>query len=122
MLNAILGNVSKVENNLLNQEFAWLLCKDEEFKLGYILIRDMFIFTDKRLVLVDKQGLTGKKVEVLSIPYREITKFSTENAGTFDLDSELKIWVKGESVPISKKFKKSINIQEVYQFLSEMVL
>lgn len=122
MLNAILGNVSKVENNLLNQEFSWLLCKDEQFELGYILIRDMFIFTNKRLVLVDKQGLTSKKVEILSIPYREITKFSTENAGTFDLDSDLKIWVKGESMPISKSFKKSINIQEVYQFLSEMIL
>ena len=57
---------------------------------AYQLIRDYFVFTDKRFVLVDKQGVTGSKVEYHSIPYKGITHFSIETAGTFDLDASLK--------------------------------
>jgi len=55
------------------------------------LIRALFVFTNKRLILVDKQGLTGNKVEYHSLPYRIITHFSVETAGHFDLDAELKV-------------------------------
>lgn len=122
MLNALLGNASKIENSKLNQELSWLLINGESFVQGYMLIRDMFVFTNKRLILVDKQGLSGSKMEILSIPYKEISKFSTENGGTFDLDSELKIWTRGEALPIKKAFKKDLGIQEVYQLLSEMIM
>ena len=61
--------------------------------MAFKLLRDVYIFTSKRLILVDKQGLTGKKVEMLSIPYRAISRFSVETAGHFDLDAELKIWI-----------------------------
>jgi hypothetical protein len=57
---------------------------------AYQLSRDMFVFTDKGLIFVNRQGLTGSKVEYRSIPYRSITRFSVETAGTFDLDAELK--------------------------------
>jgi hypothetical protein len=60
---------------------------------AYLLIRDTILFTDRRLILIDKQGITGKKTEYHSIPYRSITHFAVETAGTFDLDAELKIWV-----------------------------
>jgi hypothetical protein len=122
MLNALMGNASKIDNELLNTDFSWLLCEDEEFVLGYVLIRDMFIFTNMRLIFVDKQGITGSKMEIMSVPYKEITKFAVENAGTFEFDSDLKIWVKGDSLPIVKHFKKSVNIKEVYKLLSEVVL
>ena len=55
----------------------------------------MFVFTDKRLIFVNRQGLTGSKVELQSIPYRSITRFTIETAGTFDLDAQLKIWLTG---------------------------
>ena len=51
----------------------------------------MFVFTDKRLIFVNRQGMTGRKIEYQSTPYRNITRFSIETAGTFDLDVELKI-------------------------------
>lgn len=54
---------------------------------AYQLIRDYFVSTDKRFVLVDKQGITGSKIEYHSIPYKSITHFSVETAGTFDLDA-----------------------------------
>lgn len=58
---------------------------------AYQLIRDLFVFTNKRLILVDKQDLTGHKVEYHSLPYKSITHFSFETAGHFDLDAVLKI-------------------------------
>jgi hypothetical protein len=78
----------------------------------------MFIFTNKRLILVEKQ-LVGTKVDYMSIPYSSIKKFSKESAGILDMDAELKIWLKGEDTPISKQFGKGgNNINEVYKILS----
>lgn len=79
------------------------------------------VFTDKRLILVDKQGVTGKKVEYHSIPYKSITHFSVESAGHFDLDAELKIWISGTNEPISKEFKKDKNIYDVQRTLAKYV-
>lgn len=80
------------------------------------------MFSDKRLLLIDKQGVTGKKVEYHSIPYRSIVHFSIETAGTFELDAELKIWLSGSVAPIQKKFNKSLNIYKVQSVLAEYVM
>lgn len=78
-------------------------------------------FTNKRLILVDKQGLSGNKVAYLSIPYRSVTHFSVETAGHFDLDAELKIWVRGSANPIQKQFNKKLNIYTVQGVLAQYV-
>lgn len=83
------------------------------------MIRDVFIFTNKRLIIIDVQGLTGRKVEYLSVTYKSISRFSVESAGTFDLDAELKIWISGEAAPsVSKKFNSSVDIYEVQRLLA----
>jgi len=82
----------------------------------------MLVFTNKRLIIVDKQGLTSSKVEYLSIPYKSITRFSKESGGMLDLDAELNIWVTGQVEPIQKQFKKDNNINLVYQLLSAHIL
>lgn len=99
-----------------------MLIDGEHIEKAYKLIRDMFVFTNKRLILVDKQGITGSKVDYVSIPYTSITKFSKESAGLMDLDAELKIWVRGEGAPIKKQFGKNDNINEVYKILSQYIL
>lgn len=86
------------------------------------MFRDTFIFTDKRLIIVDVQGMTGKKIEYLSIPYTKITKFSVETAGRFDLDAELRIWVGSEPAPIKKKFNKKVNTYHLQQVLARFTL
>lgn len=118
----ILGNASEINVNDIQREFATSLTSGENVEKAYKLIRDLFIFTNKRLILVDKQGITGKKTELLSLPYKNITYFSIETAGNFDLDAELKIWVSGRSLPIQKQFNKSLNIYEVQSVLAEYVL
>lgn len=122
IFNAILGNASEVTLESLAKEFQPLLIEGEIIEKGFRLVRDMFIFTNKRLILADKQ-LVGSKVDYLSIPYQSIKKFSKESAGIMDLDAELKIWITNEAQPIVKHFGKGgDNINEVYQILSKHVL
>ncbi|MDR6227402.1 PH domain-containing protein [Desmospora profundinema] len=119
----LMGNASEVDVDQVQHEFGHLLSSSESIEKSYILIRDMFLFTNKRLILVDKQGITGKKVTYLSVPYRSITRFSIETAGHFDLDAELKVWVSGQDQPvIQKQFNKKLNIYDLQSVLAEYVL
>lgn len=121
--NKILGNASEVSSEKLLEKYGRLLCEDEQIELGFQLIRDTFMFTNKRLILIDVQGLTGSKVEYKSMPYKNITRFSLETTGTFDLDAELKIWISSEALPsVSKKFNKSIDVYEVQRYLASKVM
>ena len=118
---ALFGNAHTIDSGTAQQDYARLLGQGERVHAAYLLIRDTILFTDRRLLLVDKQGITGKKVEYHSIPYRSITHFAVETAGTFDLDAELKIWVSGNSVPIEKTFTKGVDIYEVQAILTQFV-
>lgn len=122
IMDGLMGNASQVNLGKLQEELKDLLIPTETIKNAFKIIRDTFVFTDKRLILIDKQGVTGKKTEYHSIPYKSIVHFSVETAGTFDLDSELKIWISGSDLPIEKKFNKSTNIYEVQKVLAEHVL
>ncbi len=122
LLDGLLGNASKIDPAQIQQEFARVLVPGERVEHAYKLIRDYFVFTDKRFVIVDKQGLTGSKVEYHSIPYRSITHFSVETAGSFDLDAELRIWISGMPAPVQKQFNKQLSIYEVQAVLASYVL
>ncbi|MFS0750048.1 PH domain-containing protein [Oceanobacillus sp. 1P07AA] len=122
LFDGIMGNASEVDNGKIEEEFQKVLADSENIERTYKLIRDLFIFTNKRLILVDKQGVTGKKMELHSIPYKSIVHFSIETAGSFDLDAELKIWISGNSEPFQKQFNKSLNIYEVQSVLASYVL
>ena len=123
LFSALLGNAGAVSQEELIKNYSLLLADGEEIELGFKLIRDTFIFTTKRLILVDKQGLTGNKTEYKSISYKSISRFSIETAGTFDLDAELKIWVSSELQPsIKKQFNKSVNVYDVQKVLAHHVL
>jgi hypothetical protein len=122
IFNAILGNASEVNIENVSKEFEPILIDGEVIEKAYKVIKDMFIFTNKRLILVEKQ-LVGSKVDYMSIPYSSIKKFSKESAGILDMDAELKIWLKSEDTPISKQFGKGgNNINEVYKILSQHIL
>lgn len=121
LMGGLMGHASKVEIEQIFEEYSRILGTDEEMQHAYKLARDVFIFTDRRLILVDKQGITGKKVEYLSIPYRSILRFAVETAGTFDLDAELKIWTSGADGFIQRQFNKAVNIYEVQSLLAEYV-
>jgi len=122
LFNAILGNASEVNIENISREFEPILIPGESIEMAFKMIKDMFIFTNKRLILVEKQ-LVGSKVDYLSIPYTNIQKFSKESAGILDMDAELKIWLKSEDQPIKKQFGKGgNNINDVYRILSQHIL
>ncbi|PWB23833.1 PH domain-containing protein [Flavobacterium sp. HTF] len=123
IFSAMLGNAGSVSQEDLLKKYGQLLIDNEEIEMGFKLIRDTFIFTNKRLILVDVQGLTGSKTEYKSIAYKSITRFSVETAGTFDLEAELKIWVSSELQPsVVKQFTKSVNVYDVQKVLAHHVL
>ncbi|MEG2347418.1 MAG: PH domain-containing protein [Cetobacterium sp.] len=112
---------TKVDSVKAIDKFEEMLLDSEKVELGYIATRDRLIFTDKRILIINVQGLTGKKVDFHTIPYSKISSFSVETSGTFDLDSELKIWVSGLA-GIEIKFLKGINIKEIGQFITSKII
>lgn len=122
IFNGLLGHATQVDLAEVQREYARILSPGEKIERAYKLIRDMFLFTDKRLILIDKQGMTGKKTQYHSIPYKSITHYSVETAGHFDLDAELCLYVSGSSLPLKKTFNKSVNIYEVQTVLSQYIL
>jgi hypothetical protein len=117
-----LGNAEEVDVNKLGEEYQALLVDGEQIERAFVLVRDMFIFTNKRFIMIDKQGMSGKKVEYHSIPYRSITHFAVETAGGFDRDSELKIWLSGSHSPIERQLKKGMDIIGIQRTLAHYVV
>ena len=123
ILSGLLGNASTVDSDKLKEEYGHLLIDGENIEIGFKLIRDVFMFTNKRMILVDKQGITGSKIDYKSVLYKSISRYSLETAGHLDLDAELKIWISGENQPaVSKKFNKKVNIYDVQKILASHVL
>jgi hypothetical protein len=114
LLDALLGNASEVSLESVAEELAPIIGDGEAIQRVFKVVRDMYVFTNRRLILIDKQGITGKKVDYHSIPYKQITQFRLETAGHFDLDAEFKIWISGQDNPIIKELKKDsvVGIQQ----------
>lgn len=121
LIDGLMGNAGRVDPAQAQQEYAKLFGNGEQVYAAYILVRDAMLFTNRRLIIVDKQGLSGRKVNYHSIPYRAITHFAVETAGTFDLDAELLIWIAGTTEPVHKRFNRQVDIYEVQGILSHFV-
>ena len=122
LVNAIFGTASKISPEDIQNEFSPLLVEGEEIVGAFKVVRDLFVFTQCRLILADKQGLTGSKVEYHSIPYKSISQFSVETAGLFDMDAELKIYISSNPTPLKKEFKKVTDIIQIQQLLATYVV
>lgn len=97
--------------------YDFFLVDGEFVEKVYKSIRDRLIITNKRLIIIDIQGMMGRKKEYMVVPYSKISAFSCESAGTFDLDSEFKVWVSGVGC-IEFEFIKS-NVKPLVQILSK---
>lgn len=101
------------------------ISRNENVFLAVKTIRDVAIFTDKRILVADKQGITGKKIEYYTIPYKSIVTYAIETAGTFDLDSEIKLILSG-GLKIELKFMKDKNMDnlllKVYDLINSFVI
>ena len=119
IFDGLMGNASQHDNKIVEKKLEDVLISGETVSLAFKLVRDLIVFTDFRLILVDKQGVTGKKAEYKSIPYRSISRFSVETSGHFDLDAELKIWISSAELPAETiQFGKDKNIVAIQKGVS----
>lgn len=102
------------------EDLKALFTEGEYATEAFKTIRDVAVFTNKRLIVADSQGLTGRKKEIYSLPYSSILMWSTENAGTFDLDAEVELWTRMGNVKIS--LKKGVDVRKFDQLIAEAVL
>lgn len=98
-----------------------LLTDGEGIISSYVSVRDGVVFTNKRIISINVQGLTGAKKDFTSMPYSKIQVFSVESAGTFDLDSELELYFSSLG-KVKFEFSKSCNITEICNIIGRYVL
>ncbi|MGQ7462003.1 PH domain-containing protein [Streptococcus suis] len=123
LFSGLMGNASQMNNDKIEQDLADILLDAEQVEMAFSLVRDLIVFTEYRLILVDKQGMSGKKVSYKSIPYRSISRFTVETSGHFDLDAELKIWISSAAEPAETlQFKSDKSVIAIQKALASAVL
>ena len=119
--NASFVKLRPVNDNAFEKMVAPILVENEEIIGSYQSIRDGVVFTDKRIISINIQGITGKKKDFTSLPYSKIQAFSVETAGTFDLDSELDLWFSGVG-HVKFEFIGATDISYICKVISNRVL
>lgn len=108
-----------------DREFAEMVvpmfATGEEIIQSFKSIRDGVVFTNKRIITINIQGITGKKRDFTSLPYSKIQAFSVETAGHFDLDSELDLWFSSMG-RVRFEFVARANVTEICRMISENTL
>lgn len=98
-----------------------MLVDGEKVYCAFKTIRDVAIFTDRRLIVRDSQGFTGKKVETYTLPYKSIDMYSTENAGkVFDMNAEVELWTRAGHIKIN--LNSGVDIREIDKLLATCIL
>lgn len=98
-----------------------LLVEGEVAIAAYKTLRDSAIFTNKRLIVRDAQGITGKKVEIYSLPYSSINMWSTENAGKiFDINAEVELWTRAGHIKVN--LNKNVDIRKLDKLIANALL
>ncbi|MEF2552249.1 PH domain-containing protein [Aurantimonas sp. A2-1-M11] len=121
LLSGLMGLSSDADVEAVEADLAPILLPDEPVELAFQVVRDLLVFTDLRLIMVDKQGMTGRKRHIQSLPYRSITMFAIETAGSFDADSEMTLWVSGQP-PITRPLSRRADIAGIQRALAQGVL
>ena len=121
LLGGLLGS-GEVDLGALAEDLEALLVDGEDVEAGFAVDRDLFVFTSRRLVFVDRESLAGKKIEYRSIPYRSIHQFSVEATRKLDRGGELRLWLAGEARPFEYEFRKGTDLVGLQRTLARYVL
>lgn len=113
--------LKKVSNDSVGKNLYSLLLDDEQIISTYKAMRDYVVFTNKRFISVNVQGVTGKKQDYTSMPYKKISVFSIETSGAFDLDSELELYFSGVG-KVKFEFSGASDIVTIGKIISSYVL
>jgi len=122
-LDKVLGNAVGVDLKEADALVGPLLIPGETVTHAYLVgVRDMMIFTQKRLISCDKTGISGKRMAIISWPWRNILSWTMTTAGSIDIDSELSIRAQGMTFPLEMKFPKKTDTRPIVQAISSYVL
>ena len=110
-----------VHNSETDALFPQLLIDGEEILMSFRGMRDMVVFTSKRVIALNIQGMSGKKKDFTSLPYSKIQSFSVETAGTFDRDAELELWFSGLG-KVKFDFAGSVDVAYLSKLIAHYVL
>ena len=119
--NATLLKLRMVSNDTYSSQISPLLIDGEEIISSYQAIRDGVVFTNKRIIAINVQGMTGKKKDFTSMPYSKIQVYSVETSGVFDIDSELDLWFSGIG-KVRFEFTTNSNVVEICKIISKFAL
>lgn len=119
--NASFVKLREVPNDEGTAMIGDLLIDDEQVFNSFKGIRDMVIFTNRRIIAVNVQGFTGKKKDFSSLPYSKVQAFSLESAGVFDLDAELELWFSGLG-KVKFEFDTKFDVRSFSKFLGKYIL
>lgn len=119
--NSAVFKLKAVSNDAFQGLISPIFVQGEQIIYSYQTVRDGVVFTNKRIMAINIQGITGKKKDISSLPYSKIQAFSVETAGAMDLDSELEIWFSGLG-KVKFEFSKDSNVAAIGRIISEYVL
>ncbi|WP_075891520.1 PH domain-containing protein [Actinomyces provencensis] len=119
--NASYAKLGPWDPRAAQDELADVLGQGEQILLAFKGIRDSVTFTSKRIIALNVQGMTGKKKDYTSLPYKRVQAFSTETAGSFDLDSELDLWFSGLG-KVRLEFNRGVDIRGLGRLLADYCL
>jgi hypothetical protein len=119
--NATFIKLKPVSEKTFSSLVSPIFVPGEQIIGSYQGIRDGVVFTNKRIIAINIQGLTGKKKDISSLPYSKIQAFSVETAGVLDLDSELELWFSGLG-KVKLDFVANANVSEICRMISLQVL
>lgn len=115
------ARLKKVSNDEFGKIIADFLIDGEAVIGAYKSVRDGVVFTNKRIIAINVQGITGKKQDYTSIPYSKISTFSLETAGVLDLDSELELYMSGVG-KVKFQFTGSTDVKAICRAISQYTL
>ncbi|MBR3760829.1 MAG: PH domain-containing protein [Ruminococcus sp.] len=119
--NKLIFKLKQTDNSKYASIIAPLLIEGESIISTYSSMRDGVVFTNKRIMPINIQGITGTKKDISSLPYNKIQAFSVETAGTFDLDSELEVYFSSIG-KVKFEFSGNCNITEIGSIISNFLL
>lgn len=119
--NASYLKLKKTKDDTYSSIITPMFVDGEQIIATYQSIRDGVVFTNKRIMAVNIQGITGKKKDVTSLPYSKIQAFSVETAGVLDMDSELELWFSGLG-KVKFEFTSNCNVAELCKIISSYTL
>jgi len=120
-MDANIMNLKEISLQSVRPEVPTLLVNGENMVMAFQTVRDQVIFTDKRIFVVNVQGITGKRTSYFSYPYSKVQYFGIETAGVLDIDSEL-VFAFSNGARLQFDFKSKVDIRKISMMVSNYIL